>query len=86
VDAYDIFVSKVSSKQEKHQDDLRVLAAKLDKETARRRLFDYRRAFLDDSHQRPQIDANWQVIYQEPLDPQGGESKTRPARKSGKRR
>ncbi len=86
VDAYDIFVSKLSSKQKKHQDDLRVLAAKLDQETARRRLFDSGRAFLDDPHQRPQIDANWQFIYQEPLDPQSGESKTRPARKRGKRR
>lgn len=67
VDAYDIFVSKLSSKQEKHKDDLRVLAPKLDKETARRRLFDAGRAFLTDSQQRPQIEANWQFIYQEPL-------------------
>ena len=31
VDEYDIFVSKLSSKKKKHQDDLRVLALKLDK-------------------------------------------------------
>lgn len=86
VDAYDIFVSKLSSKQEKHQDDLRVLAAKLDKETARRRLFDYGRAFWDDPFQRPQIEANWQFIYQEPLDIENGERKTRTGRKNGKKR
>ncbi len=69
VDAYDILVSKLSSKQEKHKDDLRVLAGKLDKEMARRRLFDAGKAFLDDPRQRPQIEANWQFIYQEPLIP-----------------
>lgn len=67
VDVYDIFVSKLSSKQEKHKDDLRVLAAKLDKEIARRRLFGHGRAFLDDPRQLPQIEANWQFIFQEPL-------------------
>jgi hypothetical protein len=80
VDAYDIFVSKLSSKQKKHQDDLRVLAPKLDKETVRRRLFDAGRVFLDDPHQRPQIEANWQFIYQEPLAPATGASKRRTAR------
>jgi hypothetical protein len=69
VDAYDIFVSKLSSKQEKHKDDLRVLAGKLDKETARQRLLEEGRAFLEDPHQRPQIEANWQFIFQEPLFP-----------------
>ncbi len=67
VDPYDIFVSKLSSKQKKHQDDLRVLALKLDKDTAKRRLFRDGRAFLDDPRQRFQIEANWQFIYQEPL-------------------
>ena len=38
VDEYDIFVSKLSSKKEKHQSDLGVLALELDKETARQRL------------------------------------------------
>ena len=38
VDEYDIFVSKLSSKKEKHQSDLGVLALKLDKEIARQRL------------------------------------------------
>jgi hypothetical protein len=85
VDAYDIFVSKLSSKQEKHKDDLRVLAPKLDKETARRRLFQTGRAFLDDPQQRPQIEANWQFIYQEPLAPPSGESTTRTVRRGKKK-
>jgi hypothetical protein len=67
VDEYDIFVSKLSSKQEKHKDDLRVLAGQLDKETARRRLLHDGRAFLDDPYLRPQIEENWRFIYQEPL-------------------
>ncbi len=67
VDVYDIFVSKLSSKQEKHKDDLRVLAQKLDEETAKQRLLKGGQAFLEDPHQRPQIEANWQFIYQEPF-------------------
>lgn len=85
VDAYDIFVSKLSSKKKKHQDDLRVLASKLDKETARRRLFDAGRAFLDDHQQRPQIETNWQFIYQEPLAPISEASKSRKTRQRRKR-
>lgn len=82
VDAYDIFVSKLSSKQQKHKDDLRVLAAKLDKERARRRLFDFGRAFLDDSRQRQQIEANWQFIYQELLSPARDTNRKRQRRPS----
>lgn len=67
VDAYDIFDSKLSSKCEKHQSDLRVLAEKLDKDTAKRLLLEKGRAFLDDPRQRRQIEANWQFIFQEPL-------------------
>lgn len=85
VDAYDIFVSKLSSKQEKHKDDLRVLAPKLDKETARRRLFEAGKAFLDDPQQRLQIEANWQFIFQEPLMPASGETKPRTTRRGKKR-
>jgi hypothetical protein len=69
VDEYDIFVSKLSSKQEKHLQDLRVLAGALDKETARRRLFTSGQAFLEDPLQRPQIEENWRFIYQTPLSP-----------------
>src|SRR5205807_9504234 len=67
VDPYDIFVSKLSSKQEKHKDDLRVLAQKLDKARARERLLRDGQAFLQDPYLKPQIDENWRFIYQEPL-------------------
>jgi hypothetical protein len=48
VNEYDIFVSKLSSKQEKHKDDLRVLAQQLDKEKARNLLLTDGKGFLDD--------------------------------------
>jgi hypothetical protein len=70
VDEYDIFVSKLSSKQEKHQLDLRVLALKLDKDTARHRLLTDGRTFLDDPKLRPQIEENWRFIFQAPLFPE----------------
>ncbi|HEY7427564.1 MAG TPA: DUF6036 family nucleotidyltransferase [Gemmataceae bacterium] len=86
VDPYDIFVSKLSSKQKKHRDDLRVLALKLDPETARQRLLGDGRAFLEDPRQRPQIEANWQFIYQEALAAEStGESAERPASRSSKK-
>jgi hypothetical protein len=67
VDEYDIFVSKLSSKKEKHQSDLGVLALKLDKEIARHRLVTDGRTFLDDPKLKPQIEENWRFIFQEPL-------------------
>ena len=70
LDEYDIFVSKLSSKKEKHQLDLRVLALKLDKDIARHRLLTDGRAFLDDPKLRPQIEENWRFIFQEPLFPE----------------
>jgi Nucleotidyltransferase of unknown function (DUF6036) len=73
LDEYDIFVSKLSSQKDKHQLDLRVLALKLDKDTARHRLLNDGRAFLDDPKLRPQIEENWRFIFQEPLfsEPEG---------------
>jgi hypothetical protein len=70
LDEYDIFVSKLSSQQKKHQLDLRVLALKLDKEKAKDRLLTDGRAFLDDPELRPQIEENWRFIFQEPLFPE----------------
>lgn len=67
VDEYDIFVSKLSSRQEKHQLDLRVLAQKLDKSIAKRRLLTDGKAFLDDPELKLQIEENWRFIFQEPL-------------------
>ena len=73
-DEYDIFVSELSSKKEKHQKDLRVLALKLDKETARHRLLNDGKAFLDDPKLRPQILENWRFIFQELLFAEGSPS------------
>jgi hypothetical protein len=67
---YDIFVSKLSSKKAKHQDDLHVLAQKLDKDRAKSRLLGDGKPFLEDAFLRPQIEANWRFIYQEPLYPE----------------
>jgi hypothetical protein len=67
IDEYDIFVSKLSSKKEKHQSELGVLALKLEKEIARHRLVTDGRSFLDDAKLKPQIEENWRFIFQEPL-------------------
>ncbi len=67
VDVYDIFVSKLPSDYKMYQLDLRVLAYKLDKDKARRRLLTDGRALLDDPKLKPQIEENWRFIYQEPL-------------------
>jgi hypothetical protein len=60
-------VSKLSSKQKRHQLDLRVLALKLDRAAAKQRLLTDGRAFLDDPKLKPQIEENWRFIFQEPL-------------------
>ncbi len=85
LDEYDIFVSKLSSKQKKHQDDLRVLATKLDRNVARTRLMTHGRAFLDDPESRAQVEENWRFIFQEPLVPEEAvDTPTKPPSK-GKR-
>jgi hypothetical protein len=56
VDPYDIFVRKLSSRQEKHQQDLRVIAKSLDRESMRHRLFTAGKAFLDEPRLRAQIE------------------------------
>jgi hypothetical protein len=43
--------------------DLRILAQKLDKETAKQRLLRDRRAFLDDPYPMPQFENNWSFIF-----------------------
>lgn len=66
-DEYDIFVSKLSSKLEKHQDDLRVMSNQLNKEIIKERLKDDGKAFLESTFDRPTIESNWEFIYREPL-------------------
>ena len=80
VDPIDIFVSKLSSKQEKHKQDLRILAKKLEYSAVRQRLLADGRVFLDAPSLKPQIEANWQFIYQKPLSPPQSEVKERKAK------
>ncbi len=75
VDEYDIFVSKLSSIKEKHQLDLRVLAQKLDKRIAKRRLLTDGKVFLDDPDTKPQIEENWRFLFQESLFPKKKEKR-----------
>jgi Nucleotidyltransferase of unknown function (DUF6036) len=77
-DVYDIFVSKLSSNQEKHKDDLRVMAPKLDRLTAKRRLKGDGKAFLESPAERATIEENWRFIYRQPLF-----SRSRPTGSSG---
>ena len=87
VDEYDIFVSKLSSKKEKHIDDLRVLARQLDKDKAKSRLLGDGRPFIDNPFLRPRIEKNWQFIYQEPLfSPDDGLSKSVTRMQNGKKK
>jgi hypothetical protein len=73
VDPSDIFISKLSSKQEKHIQDLRVMAKRLDKEIVKQRLFGDGKAFVDDAYLRPQIEANWRFVFQESLFPESAQ-------------
>ncbi len=71
VDVYDVFVSKLSSAQEKHKDDLLVMAPQLDKEKVRDRLMTDGRPFLENPFDGPKIQSNWQFAFREPLTPGG---------------
>ncbi len=82
VDEYDVFVSKLSSKQEKHKDDLRVLARKLDEDRIKRLLLTDGRQFLENPHDKTVIEANWRFIFREPLFPQAKKRAARQARLS----
>ncbi|HEY9681567.1 MAG TPA: DUF6036 family nucleotidyltransferase [Oculatellaceae cyanobacterium] len=67
VDEYDVFVSKLASRKEKHLDDLRVLAEKLDKERARNLLLTDGATFLENSVDGSVIRENWRFLYREDL-------------------
>ncbi|MBI3411416.1 MAG: hypothetical protein HY040_24070 [Planctomycetes bacterium] len=75
-DVYDVFVSKLSSKQERHKDDLRVMAPQLDKAKAKKRLLGDGKAFLENEKERAVIEENWRFVFRQPL--------FRQARKGGK--
>jgi hypothetical protein len=67
VDEYDIFVSKLSSKQAKHRQDLEVMAPNLDKEKIKQRLLEDGKIFLATPFLGDQIEENWRFIFREPL-------------------
>ncbi len=67
VDACDVFVSKLSRSKEKHKDDLRVMAQRLDEIAARKRLLTDGKAFLADPVERARIEANWSFVFRKPL-------------------
>ena len=80
VNEYDIFVSKLSSKKEKHQTTCASWLSKLDRDVARHRLLTDGQAFLEDPKLKPQIEENWRFIFQEPLLPE------KPEKWAGKKR
>jgi hypothetical protein len=67
VDEYDIFVSKLSSKQPKHTQDLEVMSRNLDKEKIKQRLLEDGRIFMSTPFLREQIEENWRFIFRESL-------------------
>jgi hypothetical protein len=82
VDPYDIFVSKLASKKEKHIEDLRVLAEKLDKNEIKKRLILDGKVFLENQFDRATIEENWHFIFREflfPSDDKQSESYSRSA-------
>jgi hypothetical protein len=66
-DPIDIFVSKLSSKQEKHRLDLEVLGRHLERAAVRRRLVTAGRPFLETPRIRDQMEVNWKFLFGEPL-------------------
>jgi hypothetical protein len=88
VDEYDVFVSKLSSSQEKHKDDLRVMARALDRQRIRELLFTDGKLFLASAHDRPKIEANWHFLFREPLFPEtatGGKAPKKPPGRAKKK-
>jgi hypothetical protein len=67
VDEIDIFVSKLFSNRERDQDDLRHLAAELDKDKIRDRVTSSGQRLLADVKFRDAAERNWFVLYGEPL-------------------
>lgn len=67
VDSCDIFIGKLFSKREKDRDDLRTLAARLDKSAIVRRFNESAGSFLRDDLLRTDGEKNWYVLFGEPL-------------------
>lgn len=67
VDAYDVFLSKLSSIRVKDRGDLTDVMPKLDKETLVRRLQDTMASTLASAELRKRCEHNWYVLFGEPL-------------------
>ncbi|HXG12028.1 MAG TPA: DUF6036 family nucleotidyltransferase [Gemmataceae bacterium] len=67
VDVYDVFLSKLCRSREKDQDDLRVVAPQLDKETLVRRLKETATGLLSQPDLRQKAERNWYSLYGEAL-------------------
>jgi hypothetical protein len=67
VDAYDVFLSKLTSKREKDLDDLREVAPHLDKETLVHRLKETMTSLLAEPDARQRAEHNWYILYGEAL-------------------
>src|SRR5262249_16859605 len=63
LDVYDVFLSKLFSARRKDQEDLRVLAPQLDKDTVIRKLKDHAQGFLATPRLRELATNNWKVLY-----------------------
>lgn len=67
VDAYDVFLSKLSSIRLKDRGDLNDLSSKLDKNTLVRRVRDSMASTLASDDLRKRCEHNWYVLFGEPL-------------------
>jgi hypothetical protein len=67
VNAYDIFLSKLSSIREKDKQDLEVLAKLLNKDTLTTRFKETCRSFLAAPDLSERREKNWYVLFDEPL-------------------
>jgi hypothetical protein len=67
VDAYDVFLSKLTSMRDKDRDDLRVVMPQLDKAVLERRLKDTMAAIFADPEMKENARHNWHILFGEEL-------------------
>lgn len=65
LDVHDVFLSKLFSRREKDRDDLRDLAAQLEKSEIERRLRDHAGALRGDDQLHQNAKDNWYILYGE---------------------
>jgi hypothetical protein len=67
VDPYDVLATKVVSAREKDQDDLRAVAAVIDKNLLAQRLLTAGKQFLGEPKLAANAEKNWYIVFAEPL-------------------